>query len=112
VDPDPDKRDEIFFGSKDTTVRPALNMSQIKKAKLICQTCPVIAECLAFALSNRENYGVWGGTTGRTRQKIWAGIEAGAFTFAKVIDDYSNWNIRHYEKYKPAVEIEAVEDEL
>jgi Transcription factor WhiB len=77
-----------------------MNMSQIKEAKQICKTCPVIAECLASALINRENYGIWGGTTGRTRQKIRAGIESGVFSFAQVIEDYKNWEIRRYETYK------------
>jgi len=95
-----DKKDETFFGEKDSTVRPAMNMKQIKKAKDICRTCPVITECLAFALSSKEGYGVWGGTSGRTRQKIWSGIEAGVFTLEIVLEDYVVWNIKKYETYK------------
>ena len=90
---------ETFFGSKDTDVRPSLNMGQIKSAKKICKTCPVIAECLTFALKNKENYGIWGGTTGRTRKKIWKGLNLGNFLFAKVIEDYVHWNIKPYENY-------------
>lgn len=30
-------------------------------AKKVCRTCPVIAECLSYALRNNEAYGVWGG---------------------------------------------------
>lgn len=30
-------------------------------AKAICARCPVTAECLNWALSVREPYGVWGG---------------------------------------------------
>jgi hypothetical protein len=30
-------------------------------AKAICASCPVVAECLSYALENREEYGVWGG---------------------------------------------------
>ncbi len=33
----------------------------ILEAKRICQTCPVVAECLEGALSRREPWGVWGG---------------------------------------------------
>ncbi len=39
-------------------------------AKLICQKCPVIAECLADALDNRTEYGVWGGMTERERRAM------------------------------------------
>lgn len=31
------------------------------KAKAVCGSCPVRAECAAHALSVREPYGVWGG---------------------------------------------------
>ncbi len=39
-------------------------------AKVICQKCPVIAECLADALDNRTEYGVWGGMTERERRAM------------------------------------------
>ena len=32
-----------------------------QNAKVVCQKCPVIAECLADALDNRTEFGVWGG---------------------------------------------------
>lgn len=38
-----------------------------RDAKAICATCPVIAECAAFALATREPYGVWGGLTPEER---------------------------------------------
>ena len=39
-------------------------------AKIICQKCPVIAECLADALDNRTEFGVWGGMTERERRAM------------------------------------------
>nr|WP_244328424.1 WhiB family transcriptional regulator [Yimella sp. cx-51] len=39
-------------------------------AKQICQRCPVVAECLADALDNRTEYGVWGGMTERERRAL------------------------------------------
>ncbi|MCW2530111.1 MAG: transcription factor WhiB [Pseudonocardiales bacterium] len=30
-------------------------------AKAVCRTCPVIAECLDWAVSVSEPYGIWGG---------------------------------------------------
>ena len=38
-----------------------------RAAKAICETCPVIAECAAFAAATREPYGVWGGLTPEER---------------------------------------------
>ncbi|WP_265443140.1 WhiB family transcriptional regulator [Flexivirga meconopsidis] len=39
-------------------------------AKVICQRCPVVAECLADALDNKTEYGVWGGMTERERRAL------------------------------------------
>lgn len=41
-----------------------------KKAAVICRHCPVIAECAADALDNREEFGVWGGMTERQRRLL------------------------------------------
>jgi WhiB family redox-sensing transcriptional regulator len=40
------------------------------KARVICSTCPVRQECLAFALADSELIGVWGGTTTQERKKL------------------------------------------
>ena len=37
------------------------------RAKEICGACTVRDDCLAYALSHRERYGVWGGTTEKER---------------------------------------------
>ncbi|GAA4400113.1 transcriptional regulator WblA [Fodinibacter luteus] len=39
-------------------------------AKLVCKGCPVVAECLADALDNRTEFGVWGGMTERERRAL------------------------------------------
>ena len=39
-------------------------------AKVVCRNCPVRAECLADALDNRVEYGVWGGMTERERRAL------------------------------------------
>jgi WhiB family transcriptional regulator, redox-sensing transcriptional regulator len=39
-------------------------------AKQICAQCPVTAECLEWALENRERYGVWGGVSERERRRL------------------------------------------
>ena len=41
-----------------------------RTAKRICSDCPVRIECLVFALSNNERFGVWGGMTEAERKKI------------------------------------------
>lgn len=39
-------------------------------AKRICRNCPVRYECLADALDNRIEFGVWGGMTERERRAL------------------------------------------
>ncbi|MDP4015258.1 MAG: WhiB family transcriptional regulator [Candidatus Nanopelagicales bacterium] len=40
------------------------------RAKLICMGCDVRTECLADALDNRVEFGVWGGMTERERRAL------------------------------------------
>ncbi|MEV4937378.1 WhiB family transcriptional regulator [Streptomyces zaomyceticus] len=40
------------------------------RAKTLCGGCPVKAECLAYALDGRIEYGVWGGMTERERRAL------------------------------------------
>lgn len=40
------------------------------RAKLLCMGCPVRTECLADALDNRVEFGVWGGMTERERRAL------------------------------------------
>jgi WhiB family redox-sensing transcriptional regulator len=42
---------------------------QIVRAKQICGGCQVRQECLDFALSHDQAYGIWGGTTPEDRQR-------------------------------------------
>lgn len=49
---------ELFFPVG--TSGPALR--DVDAAKRVCARCPVITECLAFALSSGQTSGVWGGT--------------------------------------------------
>jgi len=35
--------------------------AELERAKALCATCPIKAECLAGALSREEPWGVWGG---------------------------------------------------
>lgn len=40
------------------------------RAKAMCNSCTVRAECLAEALDNRIEWGVWGGMTERERRAL------------------------------------------
>ena len=45
--------------------------SRVLKAKAICADCPVIDQCLTFALDNEDfEVGVYGGLTGDERREI------------------------------------------
>ena len=52
---------DLFFPEKGESARPA---------KSICRRCPVIAECLAFALATNEREGIWGGLSARERAEL------------------------------------------
>ncbi len=41
-----------------------------KLAEQYCKKCPVINECLEYALNTEEMYGLWGGTTPRQRREM------------------------------------------
>lgn len=40
------------------------------QAKAVCATCPVVADCLHWALAAREPYGVWGGLSAEERESV------------------------------------------
>jgi WhiB family redox-sensing transcriptional regulator len=44
--------------------------AQQKRATMVCAGCPVRRECLAEALDNQIEWGVWGGTTERERRQL------------------------------------------
>ena len=41
-----------------------------KRARLVCMGCQVRSQCLAEALDNRIEWGVWGGMTERERRQL------------------------------------------
>ena len=42
----------------------------VGNALKVCRACPVQAECLEYALTNDERYGIWGGTLPSERAKM------------------------------------------
>ncbi|MEJ2853285.1 MULTISPECIES: WhiB family transcriptional regulator [unclassified Saccharothrix] len=57
---------ELFFPVG--TSGPAL--SQVAEAKSICRLCPVISDCLAWALESGQEAGVWGGLSEDERRAL------------------------------------------
>jgi WhiB family transcriptional regulator, redox-sensing transcriptional regulator len=43
---------------------------QMEEAKAVCQQCPVIADCLAWALEAGIEHGVWGGHSEEERRAL------------------------------------------
>lgn len=54
---------ELFFPVGDED-------SRAEQAKEICAGCPVLDECLQYALSTNQTEGVWGGMTGSERRRL------------------------------------------
>ena len=52
---------EAFFPEKGGSTR---------EAKKICTGCEVRTECLEYALSNDERFGIWGGLSERERRRL------------------------------------------
>lgn len=48
-----------------------------RAAKAVCATCPVRAECLDYALSNGEYYGIWGGKSEKERKSLRRALNTG-----------------------------------
>ena len=56
------KYKDIDFFSED--------IGAIRKSISICNRCPVIAECLHYAITKEEVFGVWGGISQRNRRPL------------------------------------------
>jgi hypothetical protein len=69
---------EIFFPSDRTT--GGAGWASAKPAKVICAQCSYTIQCLLTALSNKEEYGIWGGATARERKAIKTKTQAIEFT--------------------------------
>jgi WhiB family redox-sensing transcriptional regulator len=48
----------------------AANGPEAIKAKRYCEICPARTDCLAYALKTGQEWGVWGGLTGRERRAL------------------------------------------
>jgi len=50
---------DLFFPAGTTGAA----VDEILAAKAVCSVCPVQSQCLRFALTTGQVYGIWGGTT-------------------------------------------------
>jgi WhiB family redox-sensing transcriptional regulator len=50
------------------TTGPAIDV--VEAAKTICAVCPVAQECLMFAVTTNQEYGVWGGLDEEERREV------------------------------------------
>lgn len=55
----------LFFGPDGET--QAEQVARETEAKAVCASCPVRADCLAYALRHSVRYGIWGGLNRRER---------------------------------------------
>ncbi len=59
---------EIFFVSDGE--RGQRKVAHEEQAKAVCRSCSVRRECLRYALTAAEPWGIWGATTPRERERI------------------------------------------
>jgi WhiB family redox-sensing transcriptional regulator len=52
---------DLFFPPE--SERGEARKSRDLRALAVCAGCPVLEQCRVYALSARETYGIWGGTT-------------------------------------------------
>ena len=53
--------EDLFFPDRGASTRAA---------KQICAECPVRVDCLEYAVTQGEKFGIWGGLSERERRKI------------------------------------------
>ncbi len=61
-------KQDLFFPPDDDQESRVERKAREAKAKSICGTCPVRAECLDEAMRSGERFGIWGGMTERERR--------------------------------------------
>ena len=72
----PEKADRLFFQTNPNT--PGQDLRGVRKTEAaeaaiaMCRSCPVLKQCLEYALRHPESteYGIWGGTTPFQRRRM------------------------------------------
>lgn len=65
VDPECRQYPDFFF-PEDWTFDEGKHEAA-KFAKMICERCPIREQCLEYSIDAREEFGIWGGTSGWQR---------------------------------------------
>ncbi|WP_269805105.1 WhiB family transcriptional regulator [Pseudonocardia kujensis] len=78
-----------------------------RRARQFCAACPVRTECLAHALDERVEFGVWGGTTERERRALLRS-RPGVRSWAELLRAA---RAEHYAAGTPAESAESAEEE-
>lgn len=92
----------VFFGEENEDDTQLIGPGALRKARDVCAGCPVLAQCLEHALAKRILHGVWAGTSGRTRARIWAMERRGEVTRSQVLADFASGETERYERLPPA----------
>jgi hypothetical protein len=72
----PEEADRLFFqinpNIPDQDLRGVKKTEAMEAAVIMCRKCPVLKQCLEYALRHPESaeYGIWGGTTVAQRRRI------------------------------------------
>lgn len=69
----------FYFDNPD---RDSDNISTVVE---VCRACPVVRECLTYALERRERFGIWGGATSSERDKMIAEVRRQRATIPQVV---------------------------
>jgi WhiB family redox-sensing transcriptional regulator len=55
----------LFFPGAD-----GVDEASTERAKAVCAVCPVIDDCLQYALETNQRSGIWGGTSEKERRSL------------------------------------------
>jgi len=64
-DPECGQVPDVFYPEE--TTQPSYST---KSALMICERCPIIDDCLSYALEAKEQHGIWGGMTAHQRNQL------------------------------------------
>jgi WhiB family redox-sensing transcriptional regulator len=69
---------ELWFPSMENG-RVQSSYAAANYAKSVCARCPLTIQCLLTAIHNKEEYGIWGGSTPNERKNIRTANQAKKF---------------------------------